>query len=169
MKREKKNYNKAGLRTHKSFFLLVDIAHPVSALILDPKRDKLCGHKTALQAAMYTLYQVNSSSSTIPCHYCAGLWQAQHTYASYPEYTCFVLILGCAVDGSRKWSRGSSAREGRAMCATCDLLVLERIFTKVILDGLKRNMSRGNSLSDELELSSVLGDTRAYLYSPVWG
>ena len=25
------------------------------------------------------------------------------------------------------------------------------------------------SLSDELELSSVLGDTRAYLYSPVWG
>ena len=26
-------------------------------------------------------------------------------------------------------------------------------------------MSRGNSLSDELELSSVLGDTRAYLYS----
>ena len=46
---------------------------------------------------------------------------------------------------------------------------LERIPTKVILDGLKRNMSRGNSLSDELELSSVLGDTRAYLYSPVWG
>ena len=41
--------------------------------------------------------------------------------------------------------------------------------TKVIPNGLKRNMSRGNSLSDELELSSVLGDTRAYLYSPVWG
>ena len=40
----------------------------------------------------------------------------------------------------------------------------------VILDGLKRNMSRGNSLSDELDLSSVLGDTRAYyLYSPVLG
>ena len=37
------------------------------------------------------------------------------------------------------------------------------------LDGLKRNMSRGNSLSDELDLSSVLGDTRAHLYSPVWG
>ena len=36
--------------------------------------------------------------------------------------------------------------------------------TKVILDDLKRNMSRGSSLSDELELSSVLGDTRAYLY-----
>ena len=33
----------------------------------------------------------------------------------------------------------------------------------------ERNMSRGNSLSDELELSSVLGDTRAYPYSPVWG
>ena len=33
----------------------------------------------------------------------------------------------------------------------------------------KRNMSRGNSLSDELDLSSVLGDTRAYLYSPVLG
>ena len=33
----------------------------------------------------------------------------------------------------------------------------------------ERNMSRGNSLSDELELSSVLGDTRAYLYDPVWG
>ena len=46
---------------------------------------------------------------------------------------------------------------------------LERIPAKVILDGLKRNMSRGNSLSDELEISSVLGDTRAYLYSPVWG
>ena len=30
-------------------------------------------------------------------------------------------------------------------------------------------MSRGNSLSDELELSSVLGDTRAYMCSPVWG
>ena len=39
--------------------------------------------------------------------------------------------------------------------------------TKVIIDGLKRNVSRGNSLSDELELSSVLGDRRAYLYSPV--
>ena len=38
-----------------------------------------------------------------------------------------------------------------------------------MLDGLKRNMSRGNSLSDELDLSSVLGDTRAYLYSPVGG
>ena len=46
---------------------------------------------------------------------------------------------------------------------------LEKIPTKVILDGLKRNMSRGNSLSDELDLSSVLGDTRAYLYSPVLG
>ena len=41
--------------------------------------------------------------------------------------------------------------------------------TKVILDGLKRSMSRGNSLSDELDLSSVLGDKRAYLYSPVLG
>ena len=36
---------------------------------------------------------------------------------------------------------------------------IERIPTKVNLDGLKRNMSWGNSLSDELELSSVLGDT----------
>ena len=43
------------------------------------------------------------------------------------------------------------------------------IATKVTLGGLKRFMSRGNSLSDELELGSVLGDTRAYLYSPVWG
>ena len=50
--------------------------------------------------------------------------------------------------------------------ATCSHI---RISTKVILDGLKRNMSRGNSLSDELEPSSVLGDARAYLYSPVWG
>ena len=41
--------------------------------------------------------------------------------------------------------------------------------TKGILGGLKRNMSRGNCRSDELELTSVLGDTRAYLYSPVWG
>ena len=40
---------------------------------------------------------------------------------------------------------------------------------KEILDGLKRNMSRGNSLSDELDLSSVLGDTRAFLHSPVLG
>ena len=48
-------------------------------------------------------------------------------------------------------------------------LELEKISTKVTLDGLKRNMSRGNSLSDELDLSSVLGDTRAYLYSPVLG
>ena len=46
---------------------------------------------------------------------------------------------------------------------------LEKIPSKVILDGLKRNMSRGNSLSDELDLSSVLGDTRAYMYSPVLG
>ena len=34
---------------------------------------------------------------------------------------------------------------------------------------LKRNMSRGNSLSDELDLRSVLGDIRAYLYCPVLG
>ena len=47
--------------------------------------------------------------------------------------------------------------------------LLLRIPTKAILDGLKRNMSRGNPLSDELELSSVLGDARAYLYSPVLG
>ena len=46
---------------------------------------------------------------------------------------------------------------------------LETIPTMFILDGLKRNMSRGNSLSDELQLSSVLGDTRAYLFSPVLG
>ena len=46
---------------------------------------------------------------------------------------------------------------------------IEKIPTKVILDGLKRSMSRGNSLSDELDLSSVLGDTRAYLYSPGLG
>ena len=44
-----------------------------------------------------------------------------------------------------------------------------KIPTKVIVDGLKRNMSRGNSLSDELDLGSVLGDARAYLYSPVLG
>ena len=37
----------------------------------------------------------------------------------------------------------------------------------VILQPLTR--SRGNSLSNELYLSSVLGYTRAYLYSPVWG
>ena len=48
-------------------------------------------------------------------------------------------------------------------------LTVPKIPTKVIIDGLKRNMSRGNSLSDELDLSSVLGDTRAYLYSPVLG
>ena len=52
-------------------------------------------------------------------------------------------------------------------CHVCRLIT--GVPTKVILDGLKRNMSRGNSLSDELDLSSVLGDTRAYLYSPVFG
>ena len=50
------------------------------------------------------------------------------------------------------------------------LYELEKIPTLgVILDGLKRNISRGSSLSDELDLTSVLGDTRAYLYSPVLG
>ena len=47
--------------------------------------------------------------------------------------------------------------------------ISQEIPTKVILDGLKRNMSRGNSLSDELDLSSVLGDTKAYLNRPFWG
>ena len=50
-----------------------------------------------------------------------------------------------------------------------DVPIALRIPTKVILDGLKRSMSRGNSLSDELDLSSVLGDTRAYLHSLVLG
>ena len=45
----------------------------------------------------------------------------------------------------------------------------ENVPTKVILDGLKRNMPRGNSLSDELDLNSVIGDTTAYLYSPILG
>ena len=44
----------------------------------------------------------------------------------------------------------------------CNALSLCRVF---VTTDLKRNMSRGNSLSDELELSSVLGDTRAYLYT----
>ena len=48
-------------------------------------------------------------------------------------------------------------------------VAVEKIPTKVILDGLKRNMSRGTSLSDELDFSSVLGDTRSYLYSLVLG
>ena len=64
---------------------------------------------------------------------------------------------------------GSPRRRGAGAKENTPKLELERIPTKVILDGLKRNMSRGNSLSDELDLSSVLGDTRAYLYSPVWG
>ena len=34
---------------------------------------------------------------------------------------------------------------------------------------LIQDMSRGNSQSDELGLSSVLGDTRAHLCSPVLG
>ena len=41
--------------------------------------------------------------------------------------------------------------------------------TKVILDRLKRNMSRGNSLSDELDLGSVLGDTELICIVPFWG
>ena len=48
-------------------------------------------------------------------------------------------------------------------------LQLGKIPTKVSLDGLKRNMSRGISLSNELDLRSALGDIRAYLYSPVLG
>ena len=63
----------------------------------------------------------------------------------------YSLVLGVAIQ-SRKVTR-----------------VGENLLPWVNLDGSKRNMSRGNSLSDELELSSVLGDTRAYLYSPVWG
>ena len=39
-------------------------------------RYKICGNNTTTQAAM--LYQVDSSSSTMPCR-CAGLWQAQRT------------------------------------------------------------------------------------------
>ena len=45
------------------------------------------------------------------------------------------------------------------------MIQIIQIPTKVILHGLKRNMSR----SDELDLSSVLGDTRAYLHSLVLG
>ena len=55
------------------------------------------------------------------------------------------------------------------MAVVVSSISIKKIPTKVILDGLKRNMSRGSSLSDELELSSVLGDRRAYLYRPVWG
>ena len=44
-----------------------------------------------------------------------------------------------------------------------------KIPTKVIVDGLKRNMSRGNSLSDELDLGSVLGDTELICIVPFWG
>ena len=47
---------------------------------------------------------------------------------------------------------------------TAGRMIQQRIPTK-ILDGLKRNVSRGNSLSDELELSSVLGDTSCLLYT----
>ena len=46
-----------------------------------------------------------------------------------------------------------------------NIIIVDVIPAKVILDGLKRNMSRGNSLSNELDLSSVLDDTRAYLYN----
>ena len=70
----------------KPFFLLVNIQHthwPRWFFILD--RYKFYGNKTTIQAA--TLYQVDSSiniNGTIQCH-CAGLWQTQHTYASYPD------------------------------------------------------------------------------------
>ena len=63
----------------------------------------------------------------------------------------------------------TSGHEKRGSNIFPSYIELERTPTKAILDGLKRNMSRGNSLSDELELSSVLGYTRAYLYSPVLG
>ena len=67
----------------KPSFLLVDIQHtqcPRWFFVVE--RCDLCGHQSLIQAA--TLYQVDSSSSTMPCR-CAGLWQAQHTYASYPD------------------------------------------------------------------------------------
>ena len=70
----------------KPFFLLVNIQHthwPRWFFILD--RYKFYGNKTTIQAT--TLYQVDSSiniNGTIQCH-CAGLWQTQHTYASYPD------------------------------------------------------------------------------------
>ena len=64
------------------------------------------------------------------------------------------------VPGMTSWSRGERR-------ASNDTKILRR--TKVMLDALKRNMSRGNSVSDELDLGSALGDTRAYLYSPVLG
>ena len=67
----------------------------------------------------------------------------------------------------------SSLFRAKGVCSFVPMFVgtkkLEKIPTKVILDWLKRNMSRGKSLSDELDLSSVLGDTRAYLYSAVLG
>ena len=64
------------------YFLLVDIqAHPVSTLILRPR--EIQALVTKLLHTQATLYQVDSSS-TMPCH-CAGLWDAQHTYASYPD------------------------------------------------------------------------------------
>ena len=49
--------------------------------------------------------------------------------------------------------------------ACLGILLVDKFPTKVILDGLKRNMSQGNSLSDELDLSSVLGDTRTSRFS----
>ena len=79
-------------------------------------------------------------------------------------------------DAWARWSKGLTlghgSRRGRLIVSEAGSppwWERKRIPTKVILDGLKRNMSRGDSLSDELELSSVLGDTRAYLYSPLLG
>ena len=68
----------------KPFFVLVDIQHtqcPRWFFILE--RCKLGCHKTTIQTATLYQYQVDSSRTT-PCH-CAGLWQAQHTYASNPD------------------------------------------------------------------------------------
>ena len=50
-----------------------------------------------------------------------------------------------------------------------ELETSRREISEVILDGLKRNMSRGNSLSDEFDLSSVLGDTELICIVPFGG
>ena len=54
-------------------------AHPAPALIL---------HRREIQALWSQNYDTGSyvvdSNSVMPCH-CAGLWQAPHTYASYPD------------------------------------------------------------------------------------
>ena len=68
---------------------------------------------------------------------------------------------------NKKWRRGIKPSQGRLQIFNGTRYVLYRYsLTRVTF---RLWIATPEPLSDELELSSVLGDTRAYLYSPVLG